>query len=86
MTETPSSVDATQTKLAEAGYVCGRDLATAAFLGLKLGRPLLLEGEAGVAQKLRSARRLAGEDKPGAGRVGHGGIVMGAGVLGLGSS
>ena len=58
MTETPSSVDATQAKLAEAGYVCGRDLATAAFLGLKLGRPLLLEGEAGVG-KTEIAKALA---------------------------
>src|SRR4051794_41952136 len=28
-------------------YVCDRSLATAVFLGLRLGRPLLLEGEAG---------------------------------------
>ncbi|MEM6487228.1 MAG: MoxR family ATPase [Pseudomonadota bacterium] len=33
-----------------AGYVCGRALATVVFLALKLGRPLFLEGEAGVGK------------------------------------
>ncbi len=32
------------------GYVADRDLATAVFLSLALGRPLLLEGEAGVGK------------------------------------
>ena len=44
----PAGIDATRTLLGEAGYVCGRDLATVVFLALKLGRPLFLEGEAGV--------------------------------------
>jgi MoxR-like ATPase len=39
-------------------YVCDRSLATAVFLGLKLGRPLLLEGEAGVG-KTELAKVLA---------------------------
>ncbi len=47
---TPSSIDAVQTMLGEAGYVCGRALATVVFLSLKLGRPLFLEGEAGVGK------------------------------------
>jgi MoxR-like ATPase len=46
----PSSIDALQHGLDETGYVCGRALATVAFLSLKLGRPLFLEGEAGVGK------------------------------------
>ena len=40
------------------GYVCGRALATVVFLSLKLGRPLFLEGEAGVG-KTEIAKALA---------------------------
>ncbi|MDH4073335.1 MAG: MoxR family ATPase [Gammaproteobacteria bacterium] len=36
--------------LADGDYVAGRDLATVVFLALKLGRPVLLEGEAGVGK------------------------------------
>ncbi|TVQ51923.1 MAG: MoxR family ATPase [Rhodobacteraceae bacterium] len=54
----PDSIDAAQALLAEAGYVCGRDLATVVFLALKLGRPLFLEGEAGVG-KTEIAKALA---------------------------
>ncbi|QPH55417.1 AAA family ATPase [Pontivivens ytuae] len=50
MTDLPDSIDATQALLSGAGYVAGRDLATVAFLALKLGRPLFLEGEAGVGK------------------------------------
>ncbi|HEX5013594.1 MAG TPA: MoxR family ATPase [Candidatus Limnocylindrales bacterium] len=39
-------------------YVCDRSLATATFLALQLGRPLLLEGEAGVG-KTELAKVLA---------------------------
>src|SRR6188474_1475980 len=42
----------------ERDYVCDRSLATAVFLGLQLGRPLLLEGEAGVG-KTELAKVLA---------------------------
>ncbi|MGH1578366.1 AAA family ATPase [Planktotalea sp.] len=45
-----NSIDAVQEALGETGYVCGRDLATVVFLSLKLGRPLFLEGEAGVGK------------------------------------
>ncbi|MCT8160255.1 AAA family ATPase [Pseudoruegeria sp. SHC-113] len=45
-----SSIDAVQAALGSQEYVCGRDLATVAFLALKLGRPLFLEGEAGVGK------------------------------------
>lgn len=46
----PSSIDAVQEMLSTQGYVCGRALATVVFLSLKLGRPLFLEGEAGVGK------------------------------------
>lgn len=46
----PATIDATQALLDGAGYVAGRDLATVVFLALKLGRPLFLEGEAGVGK------------------------------------
>jgi MoxR-like ATPase len=54
----PPSIDATQTLLAGSGYVAGRGLSTVVFLALKLGRPLFLEGEAGVG-KTEIARTLA---------------------------
>ena len=48
--ELPASIDAT-TALLEAGdYVADRSLATALYLALSLGRPLFLEGEAGVGK------------------------------------
>ena len=54
----PASIDEVQTALDEVGYVCGRALATVVFLSLKLGRPLFLEGEAGVG-KTEIAKALA---------------------------
>ena len=39
-------------------YVCGRDLGTVAYLALTLGKPLFLEGEAGVG-KTEIAKALA---------------------------
>ncbi len=54
----PDSIDAIQTMLSAQGYVCGRALATVVFLSLKLGRPLFLEGEAGVG-KTEIAKALA---------------------------
>jgi MoxR-like ATPase len=47
-----------QTDLAATGYVAGNDLAMAVHLSLVLGRPLLLEGAAGVG-KTEVARALA---------------------------
>lgn len=58
MRANPDSIDATQDLLTSAGYVCGRGLATVVFLSLKLGRPLFLEGEAGVG-KTEIAKALA---------------------------
>ena len=51
-------IEAVQQLLAQTGYVCGRDLATVVFLSLRLGRPLFLEGEAGVG-KTEIAKALA---------------------------
>ncbi len=53
-----SSIDAVQEMLANQGYVCSRALGTVVFLSLKLGRPLFLEGEAGVG-KTEIAKALA---------------------------
>lgn len=47
---TPDSIDAVQQMLSEQGYVCDRSLGTVVFLALRLGRPLFLEGEAGVGK------------------------------------
>ncbi|GJD50964.1 hypothetical protein OPKNFCMD_3714 [Methylobacterium crusticola] len=54
----PTSIDATLALLSSAGYVADRALATVVFLSLKLGRPLFLEGEAGVG-KTEIAKVLA---------------------------
>ncbi|MEQ9561695.1 MAG: MoxR family ATPase [Woeseiaceae bacterium] len=55
----PADVDSTLALLTEADYVVGRDLATVVFLALRMQRPLLLEGEAGVG-KTELAKALAG--------------------------
>jgi MoxR-like ATPase len=54
----PVSIDATVDLLKSANYIAGRDLATVVFLALKMGRPLFLEGEAGVG-KTEIAKVLA---------------------------
>ena len=46
----PTDADALAKTLGHTGYVCDRDLATVAWLGLRLGRPLLLEGEPGTGK------------------------------------
>jgi MoxR-like ATPase len=56
--ERPTSVDATEELLRAGDYVAERSLATAVFLALELGRPLFLEGEAGVG-KTEVAKVLA---------------------------
>jgi len=58
MTNLPTSIDETQKMLGDVDYVCGRGLATISFLSLTLGRPLFLEGEAGVG-KTEIAKALA---------------------------
>ncbi len=54
----PANIDDTQALLTEHGYVAGRDVSTVVFLALKMGRPLFLEGEAGVG-KTEIAKVLA---------------------------
>ncbi len=54
----PTSIDETLALLRRGDYVADRSLATVLFLALKLGRPLLLEGEAGVG-KTEIAKVLA---------------------------
>src|SRR5580765_2308599 len=46
----PTSIDTTLDLLAAADYLADRSLATVLFLALKMGRPLFLEGEAGVGK------------------------------------
>jgi len=46
----PASIDDTLKLLTGADYVADRSLATVLFLALKMGRPLFLEGEAGVGK------------------------------------
>lgn len=46
----PSSIDEVSSLLAKFGYVADRALATTLFLSLKMGKPLFLEGEAGVGK------------------------------------
>jgi MoxR-like ATPase len=57
-TSTPASIDELQSRLAEQRYIADRSLATSLYVALKLQRPLLLEGEAGVG-KTEVAKALA---------------------------
>ena len=57
-TQLPASIEDTLALLDGQGYVGDRSLATVLFLALKLGRPLFLEGEAGVG-KTEIAKVLA---------------------------
>src|SRR5918993_877689 len=54
----PASIDATLKLLGEADYVADRSLATVLYLALRMGRPIFLEGEAGVG-KTEIAKVLA---------------------------
>ena len=44
------SIDEVQSAMEQAKYVCERPLATSIYLAQALGKPLLLEGEAGVGK------------------------------------
>jgi MoxR-like ATPase len=57
-THVPGSIDETVELLSGANYIADRPLATVAYLALKMGRPLFLEGEAGVG-KTEIAKVLA---------------------------
>jgi len=54
----PKSIDDTLALLASADYLADRSLATVLFLALRMGRPIFLEGEAGVG-KTEIAKVLA---------------------------
>src|SRR4051812_3407844 len=58
MTPLPTSIDSTLALLAKADYIADRSLATVLYLSLKMGRPLFVEGEAGVG-KTEIARVLS---------------------------
>ena len=60
MTQIPASIDATLEMLRAGGYVPDRALATVLYLSLSMGRPLFLEGEAGVG-KTEIAKVLSGQ-------------------------
>ena len=56
--DVPSSVPELTGALADVGYLADRGLATSLYLGLRLGRPVLLEGEVGVG-KTEVAKAMA---------------------------
>ena len=58
-TAIPTDIDATLALLGQGDYIADRSLATTLFLSLKMGRPLFLEGEAGVG-KTEIAKVLSG--------------------------
>src|SRR6185369_3559347 len=50
MSKPPASIEETVDLLSRGKYIADRSLATTLFLSLKLGRPLFVEGEAGVGK------------------------------------
>jgi MoxR-like ATPase len=58
VTALPASIDETLALLGSASYLADRSLATVLFLALRMGRPIFLEGEAGVG-KTEVAKVLA---------------------------
>jgi MoxR-like ATPase len=50
LTPLPNSIEATLELLAKADYIADRSLATVLYLALRMGKPLFLEGEAGVGK------------------------------------
>ena len=56
------SIEEIQEDFRARNYITDRSLATAVFLALELGRPLLLEGEAGVG-KTELAKVLASDPR-----------------------
>ncbi len=58
MSKLPQTIEAVEAMLAEGDYVADRALATTLFLSLRMGKPLFLEGEAGVG-KTEIAKVLA---------------------------
>src|ERR1700716_4496302 len=50
MTSIPATIDEVIERLGEPRYIGDRPLATSIFLALRLGKPLFIEGEAGVGK------------------------------------
>ena len=49
-TAIPANIDDILALLSNSDYIADRSLATTLFLSLKMGKPLFLEGEAGVGK------------------------------------
>ncbi len=62
--QTPSSPADIAERLGATGYLCDDDLATVAFLGLAMQRPLLLEGEPGTGKTALAEALAAALDVP----------------------
>lgn len=60
----PASIEETEELLDGQNYVADRALATVLFLSLKMGRPLFLEGEAGVGKTEIAKVLAAALDRP----------------------
>jgi len=58
VTQAPTSIDEIIERLTERRYIVDRGLATSIFLALRLGKPLFIEGEAGVG-KTEAAKVMA---------------------------
>lgn len=64
MTPSPVSIDATAAALQAQAYLPSRELATAAFLALRLSRPLLLEGAPGTGKTAVASALAAALQRP----------------------
>jgi len=60
----PASADDVAALLGDTGYLCDEALATVTFLGLKMQRPLLLEGEPGTGKTALAEAVAASLDLP----------------------
>lgn len=60
----PADPAALAARLGDTGYLCDDELATALFLALRMGRPLLLEGEPGTGKTALAEAIAASLDRP----------------------